>query len=248
MESQATRAILILADISGYTRFMVANRMCLVHSQVIITELLDSIIRQVEIPLEIAKIEGDAVFLYAIKDDGQAEWQQVRRRIGDKLLTFFEAFAEKLAELSQSNICKCQACMNIEVLRLKLIVHSGLVLFHQVGSFRELAGVDVILAHRLLKNSVRADEYLLMTEAAYGDLAFSRPLDVVAGREDCNEIGIVPTRLYHPHGRSVLSDGRYATIGSKVRGEWRKIRATLGILLHLVRPRAFHHLPVSGRS
>ena len=45
---------LIIADISGYTRYMAANAKTLAHSQTIITELIKTIIRTVELPLEVA--------------------------------------------------------------------------------------------------------------------------------------------------------------------------------------------------
>ena len=65
--SQEQDVILILSDISGYTNFMLSNRTSIRHAQIIITELTKAIIAQVEIPLEISKLEGDAVFLYALK-------------------------------------------------------------------------------------------------------------------------------------------------------------------------------------
>jgi len=43
--------ILILADISGYTRYMTANATSLAHSQIIITELFNAILSEVELPL-----------------------------------------------------------------------------------------------------------------------------------------------------------------------------------------------------
>ena len=85
-------------------------------------------------------------------------------------------FSEKINELSQSTTCTCNACTHIEKLRLKVVVHSGEALFHRVFNFVELAGVDVIIVHRLLKNSVAADQYLLLTEAARHDLEFSEPI------------------------------------------------------------------------
>ena len=69
MESIEKKVVLIIADISGYTRFMVTNKTSLIHSQVIITELIKTIIKQVEIPLKVSKLEGDAVFTYAVKED-----------------------------------------------------------------------------------------------------------------------------------------------------------------------------------
>ena len=62
--------LLIIADISGYTRYMTANAKTLAHSQTIITELVMAIVKQAELPLEVAKLEGDAVFLYCRKESG----------------------------------------------------------------------------------------------------------------------------------------------------------------------------------
>ncbi|HUP46637.1 MAG TPA: hypothetical protein VM779_14110 [Thermoanaerobaculia bacterium] len=54
--------LFLIADISGYTRFMVSNE---TESHAVNGALLDAILQQVEIPLTVAKLEGDAVFLYA---------------------------------------------------------------------------------------------------------------------------------------------------------------------------------------
>ena len=59
------KLIIILADISGYTRFMLENETSALHGQLVISGLLESIIKQVNIPLTLQEIEGDAVFLYA---------------------------------------------------------------------------------------------------------------------------------------------------------------------------------------
>jgi hypothetical protein len=59
--------VLIIADISGYTRFMTRTKMSLAHAQAIITELLQSILHEIEIPLHVVEIEGDAVFFYGIE-------------------------------------------------------------------------------------------------------------------------------------------------------------------------------------
>jgi hypothetical protein len=198
MESAEQKVILIVADISGYTQFMVSNKASLGHAQVVISELIKTIIKQVEIPLEISKLEGDAVFLYAIKGEGTAAWNEVKRQIGAKLLGFFDAFSDKIAELSGSNTCECEACTHIDKLRLKLIVHSGQALFYTIGRFQELSGVDVILVHRLLKNSVQSDQYILMTEAGYRDVEFPKQIDVAEGQETYEKIGPVKTYLYFP--------------------------------------------------
>lgn len=192
--------LLILADISGYTRYMTANAKTLAHSQALITELVETIVRQVGPPLEVAKLEGDAVFLFGRKPVDPEAWAETRQRIGECLLGFFDAFALKVAELGRSNTCACGACRNLAQLRLKLIVHSGEALFHRVACFEELAGVDVILVHRLLKNSVGARQYLLLTEPAWRDVEFPRKLVWSRRSESYEDFDPVPTRVHLADG------------------------------------------------
>ncbi|MGD0281255.1 MAG: DUF2652 domain-containing protein [Dissulfurispiraceae bacterium] len=190
------KVVLVIADISGYTRFMVTNKLEVLHSQVVISELIKTIIDQVEIPLEVSKLEGDAVLLYAIKDDSDAAWDDTRKAIGGKLIKFFEAFSSKISELSGTNLCACKACINVTQLKLKVIVHSGEALFYSINKFQELSGVDLIIVHRLLKNSVKSDEYILMTEQAYRDIEFPEKIPVSDGEEKYDEIGRIKTYTY----------------------------------------------------
>ncbi len=190
--------LLIIADISGYTRYMTANAKTLSHSQTIIIELVEAIVRQIELPLEVAKLEGDAVFLFCRKRQTDGAWAAARRLIGEKLCTFFDMFSAKLSELSASTTCTCSACTHIEKLRLKIIVHSGEALFHRVLNFVELAGVDVIMVHRLLKNSVKADQYLLLTETARHDIEFPEPFTLVEGAESYEDLGRITTWIHFP--------------------------------------------------
>jgi hypothetical protein len=190
--------LLILADISGYTRYMTANAKTLAHSQTVITALVTALVRQVELPLEIAKLEGDAIFLFCRKARGAVPWSEARRLVGGKLLAFFRVFRETLSELATSTTCTCNACAHIDRLRLKIVVHSGEALFHRVLQFSELAGVDVIVAHRLLKNSIAADQYLLVTVPAMDDLDFPQEVHWVEGSEAYNELGRIGTLVYLP--------------------------------------------------
>jgi len=194
--------LLIIADISGYTRYMTANAKTLGHSQTIITELVKAIIRQIELPLEVAKLEGDAVFLFCRKQNGAKSWAEAKKTIGDKMVKFFQMFSEKITELSASTTCTCNACTHIEKLRLKVVVHSGEALFHRVFNFVELAGVDVIIVHRLLKNSVDADQYLLLTEAARHDVEFPGAIKLNEGQETYDDLGKINTLVFLPDGQA----------------------------------------------
>jgi hypothetical protein len=196
--------LLIIADISGYTRYMTANAKTLAHSQTIISELIHTIVRQIELPLEVAKLEGDAIFLFCRKQDPARSWPDTSRIIGGKLFSFFTEFGRKLSELSHSTTCNCNACAHIEKLRLKIVVHSGEALFHRVLNFAELAGVDVIIVHRLLKNSVKAEQYLLLTEAARHDLELPDGIRLAESAETYNDIGRVNTLVYLPEGEETV--------------------------------------------
>lgn len=204
MNDQAThRVLLMIADISGYTKFMVSSDVEIEHSQHVISELIQAIIRQVEIPLEVSKLEGDAIFLYAKKDSDALSWEDIRKVTGRKLMLFFEAFHEKLQELASHTSCTCGACSNLHTLKLKIVVHSGEALFYRIHHFNELSGMDVILVHRLLKNSAVTNEYLLMTEPAYVDIEFPYQLPVKEGHESYEHLGRVKTFVYNPASRVI---------------------------------------------
>jgi hypothetical protein len=50
-------------------------------------------------------------------------------------------------------------------LKIKFLLHYGQAGVYQIANFEKIAGLDVVIAHRLLKNSVPMDEYVLITRA-----------------------------------------------------------------------------------
>ena len=53
----------------------------------------------------------------------------------------------------QSDIaCECASCAQLDKLSLKFVAHLGEVAEQRVKRHFELAGFDVILVHRMLKN------------------------------------------------------------------------------------------------
>lgn len=207
MPGQEKSVLLIIADISGYTRFMTANRTSLAHSQIVITELMQTIIRQIELPLQVYKLEGDAVCLYMEKKGNMESLQMAGATLSRKLNRIFAAFRSKVIELMQSNICPCEGCKSVDKLKLKIVLHSGTALFHKVGRFNELSGVDMIIIHRLLKNSVIASEYVLMTEPARQDLAVPENVEIEEGEEEYEEIGRIKTYVYFPSSLTDAESG-----------------------------------------
>jgi hypothetical protein len=106
-------------------------------------------------------------------------------------------FANKITELTIHKICTCNACNNVDKLKLKIVAHSGTTNFYHINEILELSGTTPIIVHRLLKNSVQADEYVLMTEAALEDLQVSRD-ELKIGSETYDDLGEIKTYIYYP--------------------------------------------------
>ena len=187
--------LLMLVDISGYTRFMVEHDKELRHSQTIIGELLEELIRQVDVPLRLSAIEGDALFLYAVKSGDEEVWQRRGASLVERLMSLFQSFAQRLVEIGSYSVCNCGACRTVGNLKLKVVAHSGQALFTHVGEHPTLSGPDVITVHRLAKNSVQDDQYLLMTETAFHDLGSPGGSAVTKGVENLDTEGSRPTYM-----------------------------------------------------
>ncbi len=143
-------AVFFIADISGYTKFIFSNEKEISHSQMVIRELITSMLEEVDLPLQLIRIEGDAIFLYATKDDDGQSWKQVSEHLVSKVMAFFRVFTYKLAELMIHKVCSCTACINIEALKLKIVVHSGRAAFYRVNGHQVLKVTSPIVIHRLL--------------------------------------------------------------------------------------------------
>ncbi|MFQ5471425.1 MAG: DUF2652 domain-containing protein [Dehalococcoidia bacterium] len=196
MQPRENQLVIILADISGYTRFMVENQLSAVHGQICITTLIEALLREVDIPLRLQEVEGDAVFLYAEHPGDDSAWQDVLAQVRTKLVRFFEVFLEGMLTAAESTPCKCAICSNAHELSPKIVVHYGQAVFHTIAGRPQVSGADVILAHRLLKNSIASNQYLLMSEAAYGELGVEMGLAFAEGEERYGEFGSVKTRVH----------------------------------------------------
>lgn len=193
MEAVEKRVVIVLADISGYTRFMVKNQMSAVHGQQYITYLIETLMREIRVPLRLQEIEGDALFLYAEDPGSDEEWRIVLDQIPAMLQRFFNAFYEGSVLGWEASPCECTFCRNGKDLALKIVVHTGSAVFHQVGGYNKVSGPDVILAHRLLKNSVPDKEYLLMSEAAYSAIGRKMEGTFLKGKESYEGFGQTKT-------------------------------------------------------
>ncbi|MGH2373099.1 MAG: DUF2652 domain-containing protein [bacterium] len=140
------RACLVMADVSGYTGYLTGSE--LEHAQDVLADLFETVVGALRPVLRLAKLEGDAAFMYALeaKIDGSM--------LLDTVEGCYFAFQRRLRSIRQATTCQCNACVLIPNLNLKFVVHHGEFVRQRIAGREELAGTDVIVVHRLLKNSV----------------------------------------------------------------------------------------------
>jgi class 3 adenylate cyclase len=146
-DSKTQHGYLLIADISGYTSYVASTE--LEHAQAVLGELLELLLATLTPALTLAKLEGDAVFVYA---------PESRLALAETVLelveTSYVTFRDRVEGIRQRTTCECNACRAIPTLDLKFIVHHGNYVIQRVAAITELVGSDVNLVHRLLKNHV----------------------------------------------------------------------------------------------
>ncbi len=161
------RGHLVIADISGYTQFLTDSE--LDHANGIVGDLLNSIVGAMQAPLIVSSIEGDAIFMYGEMSEGMSG-----QTILESVELLYCSFASALENMVLNTTCQCNACVNINSLGLKIVMHCGEYLQTTVGGITTLSGPDVIAVHRLLKNhiieSTGVEDYFLVTQACVDDL------------------------------------------------------------------------------
>ena len=180
--------------------------MSLAHAQENTLRLLDAVIDAAP-DLELSGLEGDAAFLYATEPTAE----EITRSLAALTTAMHAAFHTEQGKMETLSVCRCDACHQTGRLNVKVVAHYGEVVLTPRRGGTTLAGVDVILVHRMLKNSVPVDEYVLMTEAVrkragapFSELA--NPID-----EELEGLGVAAPALRGP-GR-----GGRAAAGARTR-------------------------------
>ena len=162
MVAKLESAYFLIADISGYTSFLAGVE--LDHAHDIISDLMNTVVRRLRPPFRLAKFEGDAAFFYAVADkvDGSV--------LQDAIESAYVAYRKRLRDIKMASACECSACSKMRGLDLKFVSHHGEFIKHRMAGREELAGRDVIVIHRLLKNAVNerfgGHAYALYSDAA----------------------------------------------------------------------------------
>jgi hypothetical protein len=189
---ETRRALLLIADIGGYTEYMQSHRTILGHAEAATRRLLEKVVDAAR-DFELIEIEGDAAFLSreadALDDDAMLA------SITGAVVAMHRAFHVE-RRLVERNLCPCESCTQTSELKLKFVAHVGEVAVQKIKRRRKLVGVDVIFVHRLLKNPVQVPEYVLLSEELYrsGDTS---PPDLLVQEISQDLEGIGPVRTYY---------------------------------------------------
>jgi len=202
MESH--RGFIVLVDISGYTNFISSHNIesneneklstGQAHAEHIISDLLEKVINELDGVLIINKLQGDAALFYGVAEDNK----DLSEKIFNKLQSSFDVFNKRLNEIKFCEACSCGTCADVGNLKLKSFVHFGDFLIKKINQFKEIAGQDVILAHRLMKNSISVSEYMLFTKT-FSEIKNLDSLGFVEDRkENYDDIGQVDCKVFYP--------------------------------------------------
>jgi hypothetical protein len=157
-----SKLFFLIADISGYTKFIKSLSHKPSKADKITRQLLESVLEASSSPLIAHEIEGDAIFFYAISDDSS----NMANIVYQQALHMFNAFEKKKYELMDEENDQ-QITEALQTLKLKAILHHGKGIMGKIQHFNKVSGEDMILVHRLLKNSITYKEYILLSQSFY---------------------------------------------------------------------------------
>lgn len=155
---KASPALICIPDISGFTEFM--RTVDIEVSSQVIPALLNEIIYSNKLDLKVSEIEGDAVLFF--KKGALPPFQALI----DQCKLFYTQFYESMDVWLNKFENKQKEIEFPDILGLKIILHYGAEIgMVQIGNHIKLMGEDIITAHRLLKNNVPINEYLLISDS-----------------------------------------------------------------------------------
>jgi hypothetical protein len=224
------RALLLIADIGGYTEYMQYHRSILGHAEAATSRMLDKVVGAAR-GFDLIEVEGDAAFLS--REINGTDGPATLATVTQAAIAMHRAFHEQ-RRLIELNMCPCGSCTQTSELKLKFVAHVGEVATQTIKRRRKLVGIDVIYVHRLLKNPVQVPEYVLVSEELYrgGGAAPSEPAMQALTQE---LEGIGPVRTYFTDVGDIA-----APLAPLPDPSWpRRIGGTLGMvgrgLPHIVR-------------
>lgn len=189
------KTLLFIPDISGFTRFV--NDTEIIHGTHILAELLEVIIKNNNIGLTVAEIEGDAVFFYKVGEKPSL------KMVYEQCEKMFLAFHQHIKLYERDRICDCGSCTHTPELTLKFVVHYGNVIERRIQGHLQLMGPEVTTVHKLMKNDLEIHEYLLITEKIVANEKLISGLDFQKSESTYSDVGTVG--YYYAYLKNLLA-------------------------------------------
>jgi hypothetical protein len=210
------RTFVVLADITGYTRFLQASRFSADHAQYLVLKLLEAVVVAAGERMRFVKLEGDAALFVSQghADDGGRTASPLRDMVG--------AFYATRDRLGTANLCPCLACTGVRELDVKFAVDRGAVAVYAVNDQDDVSGVPLIRAHRLLKAHLAQGPHVVVAADAVAGLplewaAAGQPFEIDLegfGLQTVTMHRVDPARAGPPDGTLSVVAARIGTLSS----------------------------------
>lgn len=184
---ESGRAVLLIADIGGYTDYMSSHRFSLAHAEVNTARMLDKMIDAAP-GYDLIEIEGDAAFLS--RPAGGRDPESEVAGVLQVAVAMHRAFHLERQNVA-ANLCPCAGCKEAAELKLKFVAHVGDVATQSIRDRVKLVGIDVIHVHRMLKNPVAISEYVLLSDELHRGGGSALPAAVHEISQELEGIGTV---------------------------------------------------------
>ncbi len=148
-------AFFCVPDLTGFTRFVASAD--ITFAKEVIPALLRRLIEANLLKMNVAEIEGDAIFFYKT-----GRLPSVKR-VAEQCKLFYKTFLDFMDSLEKIDPDGHEKYV-ADQLGLKVVIHYGQISSANIKGRTKLLGEDVIITHKLLKNAIREDNYVLFTD------------------------------------------------------------------------------------
>jgi len=186
-----TPVFFCVPDITGFTKFIATSDIN--FSKEVIPALLRRLIEANILKMNVAEIEGDAIFFY------KTGRLPAVNRVAEQCKRLYKTFSDFLARLEQEDPENYKKYLGDNQLGLKIVIHWGRISLANIKGRTKLLGEDVIVAHKLLKNGIYELNYILLTEKYLAKVRNKQKLaqwfhweEIHPGKEVYDYIGEVP--------------------------------------------------------
>ncbi|MEO5910581.1 MAG: DUF2652 domain-containing protein [Pelobium sp.] len=155
--NSAVPVLFCIPDLTGFTKFITSTENT-AFSQKVISNLLNKLIASNILGMSVAEIEGDAIFFY------KRGRLPAIGNVAKQCKIIFETFNSVINSFQKSDAENYNKYLANNQLGIKIIIHFGHINITKIKGRTKLMGEDVILAHKLLKNSVSIANYILLTD------------------------------------------------------------------------------------